>query len=53
MTRRLEISIYAFNAIRRKKKEYILKKKNDKRMKKERVTDAYILDLMLRKDGKF
>lgn len=53
MTRRVEISNYAFNAIRRKKRDYILRKSKDKRMTKERVTDAYILDVILRKDGKY
>lgn len=52
MVRRLEISNQAFNAIRRTKREFITRKIKDKRMTKARITDAYILDIMLKKNGK-
>ena len=52
MGRRIEVSNYVFNAIRKKKREVIQKKIKDKRMSRQRVTDAYILDMMVRENGK-
>lgn len=49
---RTDISISAFNEIRRKKKALIERKKKDRRIKISRITDAYILDIMLKENGR-